>query len=97
MPKTRLISPGIANHSLKKNLILNDNYLSNDGGDEGIRIDDDGNVGIGTGAPAKALHVVNSALVKGRATFTLTGSINPTGTNVNVPGTGTKFLTELTI
>ena len=32
-----------------------------------------------------------------RGTFTLTGSINPTGTNVNVPGSGTKFLTELSI
>ena len=44
MPKTRLISPGIANHSLKKNLILNHNYISNDGGDEGISIADDGDI-----------------------------------------------------
>ena len=29
--------------------------------------------------------------------FTLTGSIDPTGTNVNVPGSGTAFLTELSI
>ena len=29
-------------HSLRRNLQLNDNYLSNDGGDEGIKIDDDG-------------------------------------------------------
>ena len=57
-----------------------------------------GNVGIMTAAPAKALHVVNSALIKGRATFTLTGAIDVTGTNVNVPGSsGTKFLTELSI
>jgi len=32
-----------------------------------------------------------------RSTFTLTGSIDPTGTNTAVPGTGTKFLTELSI
>ena len=32
-----------------------------------------------------------------RALFTLTGSINVTGTNTAVPGTGTKFLTELHI
>ena len=32
-----------------------------------------------------------------RDTFTLTGSINPTGTNTAVPGTGTKFLTELSV
>ena len=29
------------------NLVLNDNYISNDGGDEGIRITDAGLVGIG--------------------------------------------------
>ena len=31
------------------------------------------------------------------ATFTLTGSIDVTGTNVNVPGSGTAFLSELSI
>lgn len=29
--------------------------------------------------------------------FTLTGSINPTGTNTNVPGTNTLFLSELAV
>ena len=43
MPKTRLISAGsIPNHKLLKNLQLRDNYISNDGGDEGIKIDDGG-------------------------------------------------------
>ena len=31
------------------------------------------------------------------ATFTLTGSIDVTGTNTNVPGSGTAFLSELSI
>ena len=31
------------------------------------------------------------------ATFTLTGGINPTGTNVNVPGSGTAYLSELSV
>jgi hypothetical protein len=45
MPKTRLISPGsIPNHKLLKNLQLQGNYISNDGGDEGISIADDGDV-----------------------------------------------------
>tara|TARA_R100001377_G_scaffold33597_2_gene18403 strand:- start:396 stop:914 length:519 start_codon:yes stop_codon:yes gene_type:complete len=30
-------------------------------------------------------------------TFTLTGAINPTGTNANVPGSGTAFLSELSV
>ena len=43
MSKTRLISPGsIPNHKLLKNLQLQGNYISNDGGDEGITVDDAG-------------------------------------------------------
>jgi hypothetical protein len=48
-------------HNLRRNLKLNDNYISNDGGDEGIRIDDAGNVGIGEDAPEAMLHVTASA------------------------------------
>ena len=45
MPKTRLISPGsIPNHKLLKNLQLQNNYISNDGDDEGIGINDDGHI-----------------------------------------------------
>ena len=45
MPKTRLISPGsIPNHKLLKNLQLQNNYISNDGDDEGISINDDGHI-----------------------------------------------------
>ena len=46
MADTKLISPGIPNYTLKRNLKLNDNYISNDGGDEGISIDNDGDVAI---------------------------------------------------
>jgi len=31
------------------------------------------------------------------ATFTLTGAIDPTGTNTTVPGSGTAFLSELSV
>ncbi|MEC9291897.1 MAG: tail fiber domain-containing protein, partial [Pseudomonadota bacterium] len=40
------------------NIALSDSYISNDGGDEGIRIDNNGNVGIGTTSPDSPLHVV---------------------------------------
>ena len=36
-------------HLLTRNLRLNDNYISNDGGDEGISIQDDGDVSVGIG------------------------------------------------
>ena len=49
MADTKLISPGIPNYTLKRNLRLNDKYISNDGGDEGISIDNDGDVTITAG------------------------------------------------
>ena len=62
MPKTRLISPGsIPNHKLLKNLQLQDNYLSNDGGDEGIRVSDAGLVGIGVADPDVPLEIFNTS------------------------------------
>lgn len=39
------------------NIELNNSWLSNDGGNEGIRVDDNGNVGINTQSPAGDLHV----------------------------------------
>ena len=35
-------------HNLRRNLKLNGNYISNDGGDEGISIADDGDVTVGS-------------------------------------------------
>ncbi|MFM1874820.1 MAG: hypothetical protein RL266_557 [Bacteroidota bacterium] len=50
------------NHVADLNISLDDNWLSNDGGNEGIRIDDNGNVGIGTSAPSRNLEIeVNSS------------------------------------
>mgnify|MGYP003651370568 CR=1 FL=1 len=78
------------------NISLNDNYLSNDGGSEGIQIADDGKVGIGTTAPSKGLYVDNGLVVKQRSEFVLTGSITADGDS-SLTGVGTKFLTEVTI
>jgi hypothetical protein len=46
------------------NLRLNNNWLSNDGGSEGIRVDNSGNVGIGTSAPAQLLDVNGRIKIK---------------------------------
>ena len=43
MAETKLIRD---HHLLTRNLRLNDNYISNDGGDEGIAIDNNGNVNL---------------------------------------------------
>ncbi len=47
----------LGNHIATENVQLNDFYLSNDGGNEGIRIDNAGNVGIGTAAAQRKLHI----------------------------------------
>ena len=63
MADTKLISPGIPNYTLKRNLRLNDKYISNDGGNEGITVDDAGDVGINiptTITPSTQLEVFNS-------------------------------------
>lgn len=49
------------------------------------------------GTSKRGATVNGSAVVKGKASFVLTGSIDVTGANTNVPGTGTKFLSELAI
>ena len=53
------------------NLALNGGYLSNDGGNEGLQIDNSGNVGIGSATPQGNLHVNTST---GNATFRLSGT-----------------------
>ena len=56
---TSTTADNLGNHTATKNILLNGNYLSNDGGNEGIRIDNSGNVGLGTTAPSTNLHIEN--------------------------------------
>jgi len=49
----------INQHMANINFQLNNNYLSNDGDNEGIRIDNSGKVGIGTTTPGTSLHIEN--------------------------------------
>ena len=56
---TSTTADNLGNHTATKNILLNGNYLSNDGGNEGIRIDNTGKVGIGIAAPGTSLHIEN--------------------------------------
>ena len=47
----------LGNHTATQNLQLNGNYLSGDGGNEGVFVDASGNVGIGTNTPTQRLSV----------------------------------------
>ncbi|MCK4945406.1 MAG: hypothetical protein KAS59_04005, partial [Alphaproteobacteria bacterium] len=46
----------LGHHMASQNIKLNGNWLSNDGGDEGVFVDSAGKVGIGTASPAGGLH-----------------------------------------
>ena len=51
----------LGNHTATQNLRLNGNWLSNDGGNEGLRVDNAGNVGVGVAAPNARLDVAAAA------------------------------------
>lgn len=53
------------NHIATTNIQLNNFWLSNDGGNEGLRIDNAGNVGVGTATPAERLQVAGKVLLDG--------------------------------
>ncbi|MCB0573984.1 MAG: tail fiber domain-containing protein, partial [Saprospiraceae bacterium] len=50
----------LGNHTATQNLALNGKWLSGDGGNEGVFVDANGNVGIGNSQPTAPLHVYRS-------------------------------------
>lgn len=59
---TSTTADNLGNHTATKNVGLNGNYISNDGDNEGIRIDDSGNVGIGTATPTSKLNIAGGGI-----------------------------------
>lgn len=50
----------LGNHTASQNILLGSHWLSSDGDNEGIKIDNAGNVGIGASTPASKLDVAGS-------------------------------------
>lgn len=57
----RMEQDNLGDHTATENIQLNGNWLSNDGGNEGISITNNGNVGIATQSPGGKLQVNNSS------------------------------------
>ena len=51
------------------NIALNDKWVSNDGGDEGIRVTDDGKVGINVAVPTHELQLATNSAAKPSSTL----------------------------
>jgi len=51
----------LGDHTATQNILLGSNWLSSDGGNEGIRIDASGNVGVGTGTMLAPLTVSDTS------------------------------------
>jgi hypothetical protein len=63
-------------HMAERNIQLNNNFLSNDGDNEGIRIDNSGNVGIGTNSPTSKLDVTGNVNIAGALNVNGSSNVN---------------------
>ncbi len=77
----------LGNHTATQNIRLNGNYLSRDGGNEGIFIGNDGAVGIGDGAPNSRLSVRDSS----RAAISLRNIANTNSTGLAFQNSGGSY------
>ncbi|MEL7248080.1 MAG: hypothetical protein AAFO03_06665, partial [Bacteroidota bacterium] len=62
---TNVPGDDLGTHEANQNLRLSGNWLSNDGGNEGINIDNSGNVGIGTNQPSAKLDIDGELILSG--------------------------------
>ena len=84
-----------AGGTMTGNIALNGNYLSGDGGDEGVFVDSSGNVGIGTDSPSVRLSVLTPNVSSSRETiaqFGIEGVANSLFSIGNFTGTNDKFI-----
>jgi hypothetical protein len=81
----------INQHMANRNFQLNNNYLSNDGDNEGIRVDNSGNVGIGTATPTSKLNIAGGGvrIASGMSNTSTRPSVNTSNIgNYEIRGVG---------
>ncbi|RAK25524.1 endosialidase-like protein [Falsochrobactrum ovis] len=85
----------LGNHTATQNLRLNGNWLSGDGGNEGVFVASNGRVGIGITEPADYLHVKAKGLINGKTPVGLTveaeGALSPTITWYRTHSSGARY------
>ena len=70
----------LGNHTATTNIQLGANWLSGDGGAEGLRVDASGNVGVGIAAPSDNFHVKTSQANVNQS-FTISTPLSWSGTS----------------
>lgn len=91
-----ILSSSLTMSGSAANIILNTNYLSGDGDDEGIFVDDSGNVGLGTSTPTQSLTVQGNIHVTG-AIFDSANYAGINGMVLQTNGSGFNWVATSTL
>lgn len=81
----------LGNHTATQNVRLNGNWLSGDGGNEGVFVHANGNVGIGIDTPAEKLHIAGNLRLNG-GFFDKDGDNGTSGQILSSTGTQTNWI-----
>ena len=86
MASTKLISPGIPNYTLKRNLKIGSHYISNDGDNEGLAISADGTSNFTSSGDASGIGLSASKAYGGTTTAFVTAFQSLTTCSSNIAG-----------
>lgn len=80
----------LGNHVAEQKLVMDDNIIANASGSQGLRLNNDGNLGVGTADPAERLQVEGNINLTNGATRTISVANEPS-TSTNVPAKALTF------
>ena len=82
----------LGDHTATQNIRLSGNWLSGDGGNEGVFVSSAGNVGVGTASPSQRLDVSGNANISGNVVVGGNFTVNGLTTTVNSTQVNYKFM-----